>query len=174
MYTIKNYGSLGYQGKIIKVTNEKIALPNGKTSFREVVHHNGGVCILAIKDNKILFVRQFRYPYKEIVYELPAGKLELGEKPQNTALRELQEETGAIATKLYSLGKMYPSPGYTNEVIYLFYTDDYTIGNVQLDSDEFVEVVTLSLDETLQLISEGIIVDAKTIIAIFKYITKKS
>lgn len=163
-----------YKGRVINVTRDMVLLSSGRSAFREVVHHQGGVCVLAIKDNEILLVKQFRYPYKEVLYELPAGKLEIGEIPLETGKRELQEETGALTDVLYSLGMIYPTPGYSNEIIYLFYTESFVFTSANPDEDELVEVVKIPLDLALAWINEGIIVDAKTIIAIYKYMIKKA
>ena len=104
----KNYV---YEGKIIKVRRDKAALPTGKPCTREVVEHNGGVCVAALTDNnELLFVRQFRYPYMEVILELPAGKLEKGEDPFEAGKRELEEETGNVAEKYADLFKFYHTP----------------------------------------------------------------
>ncbi|MFA6627820.1 MAG: NUDIX hydrolase, partial [Bacilli bacterium] len=109
-----------FDGRIIRLTHDEVLLPNGKVSWREVVHHRGGVCVLAVNEESILLVKQFRSPYQAVLYECPAGKLEDSEHPQLAGKRELEEETGAYAACLLPLGIMYPSLGYTNEVIHLF------------------------------------------------------
>ena len=109
-----------FDGRIIHVHVDTVELPNGHTSTREVVAHQGGVCIAALTEqNELLFVRQYRYPYREVVLELPAGKLEKGETPLENGKRELKEETGAQGKGYVSLGKMYPTPGYCGEIIHL-------------------------------------------------------
>ena len=102
-----------YKGKIISLRRDKALLPNGNTATREVVEHNGGVCVAALTDDdEVLFVRQFRYPYMEIIPEIPAGKRDSAyEDPFECGKRELKEETGATAEKFIPLGKLYPSPG---------------------------------------------------------------
>jgi len=158
-----------YQGKIIKVRRDLVTLPNQKEVYREVVEHPGAVVILAINNDEVMFVEQYRYPLQKILLELPAGKIDANESPINTAIRELQEETGAIAKEIIPLGKVYPSPGYCNEVIYLYYTNDFTIANSKLDDDEFLNVRKIKYHDALKMIEDGIIVDAKTIIALYKY-----
>ena len=111
-----------YKGKIINVRRDKALLPNGAEAFREVVEHPGGVTVAALTDkDEVLFVRQFRYPYEEVILEIPAGKRDSrDEAPLECGKRELREETGATAEKYISLGELYPTPGYCGEVIYMF------------------------------------------------------
>ena len=109
-----------YDGKVLHILVDDVELPNGRTSKREIVVHQGGVCVAALdENNNLFFVRQFRYPYKEVVLELPAGKLEMGQTPLENGKRELLEETGCIGYNFISLGQMYPSPGYTGEIIHM-------------------------------------------------------
>ena len=109
-------GEIIYDGKVVKLIKDKVLCPNKKEAYREIVKHNGGSAILPItKDNKILLIKQFRYAYNEVLYEIPAGKLELNEDPYSAALRELEEETGFKVEKLESLGIIYPTCGYTKE-----------------------------------------------------------
>ena len=115
-----------YDGKIIRVERDRVLCPNGKNSYREVVRHNGGAAILCItKDDRVLLERQFRYPYNEVIYEIPAGKLEKGEDPYQAALREFEEETGNHADSLEFLGSIYPTCGYSSEIIYIYLAKDY-------------------------------------------------
>ena len=113
-----------FDGRIVKVFNDDVKLSDGTKAFREVVKHSGGVVILAIKENKILMVKQFRYPMKEVMLELPAGKLEKGEDPFLAAKRKLEEETGYCANKWTDLGFVYTSPGYSDEKLYLYKAED--------------------------------------------------
>lgn len=155
-------------GVIMKVTREKVLLENGNTSYREVVYHNGGVCVLAIKDHKILLVKQFRYPNRINTLEIPAGKLEKNEEPVGCAFRELEEETNHRAKDMKFLFKFMPSPGYTSEWLYLYEAIDFKEVDDSLDGDddEFIDVVELDLDTAYDMINKGEITDAKTIIAI--------
>ena len=109
-----------YNGKVLDVKRDEILVSNGHKSTREVVEHTGGVVIVAKKENKILMVKQFRYPIKTISIELPAGKLEKGENPDFASKRELEEETGYIASVWKSLGYIYTTPGFCDEKLYLY------------------------------------------------------
>lgn len=156
----KNYV---YEGKIINVRRDKAALPTGKPCTREVVEHNGGVCIAALTDkNELMFVRQFRYPYMEVILELPAGKLEKGEDPFEAGKRELKEETGCIAEKYADLGKFYPTPGYCGEIIYLYAGWQLREDDMCLDEDEYLEVEKIPLDKAVDMVLNGEICDGKT------------
>ena len=163
-------GDVIYDGKIIKVIKDKVLCPNGKEAYREVVRHNGGAGILCItKDNKVLLERQFRYPYDEVIYEIPAGKLEAGEEPYSAALREFEEETGNKAEYLEHLIDIYPTCGYSSEVIYLYLAKDYVTTKTNLDEDEIIETEYIPLDLVMKMIGEGKIKDAKTICALTVY-----
>lgn len=158
-----------FTGRVITVRKDQVLLPNGNEGIREVVHHRGGVAVLAVVNEQIWMVQQFRYPYQQVLYELPAGKLEANEIPLSAGIRELEEETGLIATSLTSLGYLYPSPGYCDEVIHLFYTESVQLGQATLDSDEFLHSEAIPLTMAYEWIKTGKIVDAKTIIALYKY-----
>lgn len=158
-----------YKGKIVNLRVDEALLPNGRTALREVVEHPGGVCVAALTDKEeLLFVRQFRYPYQEVVRELPAGKLERGEDPLAAGLRELQEETGATAARVSSLGRLYPSPGYCGEVIHLFFAEGLTFGATHPDEDEFLEPERVPLTEAVRAVLAGELPDAKTQVAVLK------
>jgi ADP-ribose pyrophosphatase len=158
-----------YKGKILNLRKDRIRLPNGKEAFREVVEHRGGACCLVLcPDRKILFVRQYRKPYEKSLYELPAGKLEAGESPEVTMVRELAEEAGIIPNSLEKIGIILPSPGYSDEVIHLFYTDDYRETKGSLDEDEFLELVALPVEQVLSMIENGEIADAKSVALILR------
>ncbi|MCC8022282.1 MAG: NUDIX hydrolase [Clostridiales bacterium] len=110
-----------FQGKIFRVKRDKVLLPNGHQSVREVVEHPGGVMVAPLtRDDTLLFVRQYRYAFRDVILELPAGKLEPGENPYDAGLRELREEVGARAEKVVTLGCIYPTVGYCSEVIHLY------------------------------------------------------
>jgi ADP-ribose pyrophosphatase len=109
-----------HKGKILNLRVDDVELPDGNGAIREVVEHSGGSCVLCEKDGKILLVKQFRYPYKEELLELPAGKLNPGETPEQTAIRELEEEGGIKAEKVEKLFDIYPTPAYTNEIIRIY------------------------------------------------------
>ena len=158
-----------YEGKIIKVHVDEVKLQNGKKSKREVVDHNGGVCVAVLTEkNEILLVKQFRYPYKEVLWEVPAGKLEIGEDPFEAMKREQKEETGTTGENYLSLGKLYPSPGYCGEIIYMWACRQISSGELHLDEDEFLEVVKMPMAEAVEKVMNGEIQDAKTQAAVLK------
>lgn len=160
-----------YEGRVISLIKDTVTLPNGDTATREVVTHRGGVGVIAEDENgNILFVKQFRYPYKEVVLEIPAGKRDsLDEDPLECGKRELKEETGATAKNFYSLGSLYPTPGYCGEIIWLFAAKGLELGNQHLDSDEFLNVEKIPLEKAVEMVLEDKIKDSKTQIAILKY-----
>lgn len=158
-----------YSGRIIDVHNDRITLVDGDEAYREVVEHPGGVAIAGLtEDNEILLVRQFRYPYKETIYEIPAGKLEKGEDIKAAGIREFSEECGATAEIFEPFGEVYPSPGYCGEIIRLFYAKNITFGQQHLDEDEFLDVIKMPIKEVVSKIMSGEIKDAKTIAGVFK------
>ena len=162
-----------YQGKILNLRVDEALLPNGKPCQREIVEHSGGACVLYVEDNKIAFVKQYRYAYGESIYELPAGKCDKDELPQKTALRELEEETGIVAKTVTLLHVVYPSPGYTDEKIYVYFAQNGEKATQKLDDGEFLDVVWISTDRVKQMLSSGEIKDAKTIIALQNYFLKE-
>ena len=158
-----------FEGRIIKVLRDTVELENGKTSAREVVCHNGGVCVAALTEqNEVLLVRQFRYPYKEVLLELPAGKLEPGEIPLEAAKREQKEETGTQAEEYLSLGKYFATPAYCTEQIYLWACRVTAFGEQHLDEGEFLEVVTVPLEKAVAMVLNNEIPDGKTQVGILK------
>lgn len=162
-----------YNGKILRLDRDLVKCPNGNEAYREVVRHHGGAAILCLnEENEVLLERQFRYAYDEVIYEIPAGKLEKGEDPYCAALRELEEETGFMANKLESLGVIYPSCGYTDEKIYLFLANDYTKTKTHFDDDEVIETIWVSIKKLKNMILNGEIKDAKTICALNNYLIK--
>ncbi len=155
-----------YKGKILNLRKDQIILPDGKSAEREIVEHSGGACILCEKNGKILMVSQFRYPFKEKILELPAGKLNKGENPIDTARRELEEEGGLKAESLTKLFEIYPSTGYTNEIIYIYKAENVKKSKKHLDDDEFLESVWIEKIKLKEMINKGEIKDAKTLIAL--------
>lgn len=156
-----------YKGKIINLNIHKVILPNNTVAYREVITHPGAVAILPIdKEGKILFVKQFRKAVEEELLEIPAGKMEAGEDPEKCALRELEEETGFLASQLIFISTIYTSPGFSNEVIHIYLAKDLIVGKRNLDEDEFIDLYKYNFIEALNLIKSGKIKDAKTIAAI--------
>ncbi len=158
-----------FNGKVVRVTLDTVALEDGTQASREVVEHPGGVCVSALtEDEELLFVRQFRYPYKEILLELPAGKLEKGQNPLENGKRELLEETGAIGREYMTLGKLYPSPGYCGEIIHLYFCKIDRFERQQLDDGEFLAVEKIPLKKAVEMVLNNELPDAKTQTAILK------
>ena len=163
---------LVYDGRVIKVSRDEVKCPNGEESIREIVHHRGGVGILFKVGNKFIFEKQYRYALGEEIIEMPAGKLEEGEIPLEAAKRELLEETGYRPLEMVHLGDSYPTPGYSSEVIHLYYCPKAVKEERHLDKDEDIELIYLTLEEIEQMIADGKIKDSKTVAAIFLYKTK--
>ena len=155
-----------FEGKIIRVRCDDAELPDGKPCKREVVDHAGGASVLYVREGKVLLVRQFRYPYMEETLEIPAGKLNPGEDPAQTAARELAEETGWQPASVEHMFTIYPTPGYSAEKIYIYRAHGVREGQVHHDEDEFVTAAFYPIDEVLSMIEKGEIKDAKTIIAL--------
>lgn len=156
-----------YQGKIINLRQDKVKLPDGRETIREIVEHPGAVVVLALTDDdKIVMVRQFRKPADEVLWELPAGKIEPGEDLKNCALRELEEETGYYPRKIKKLMTFFSTPGFCNEKLTLFLAEDLEKRNKNEDADEFIEVKLIKPNKALKLVQKNIIKDAKTIIGI--------
>ncbi len=158
-----------YQGKILNLRCDDAVLPDGKPCKREIIEHSGGACALYIKEGKVLLVRQYRYAYGESVYEIPAGKLEKGEDPKLAAARELEEEAGVRAEKLNLLYVVYPTPGYTDEKIYIYEAIGGRQTEAHLDEGEFLDVEYIPLEKVKEMLKKGEIRDGKTIIALQAY-----
>lgn len=155
-----------FKGKILNLRRDDVLLPNGKTAIREMVEHSGGSAILCERDNKILLVKQFRYPYNQELYELPAGKLNPGEDPSVTAIRELEEEGGVRAERVVKMFDVYPTPAYTDEIIRIYRAEGITDTAIHLDEDEFLAGEWIEKDKLKSMINNGEIKDAKTLIAL--------
>ncbi len=153
-----------YSGCLLKVQSDVVRLPDGSQSVREHIVHPGAVVMLAALDNgKLLFERQFRYPVGQVFLELPAGKIDHGEPPLDTARRELREETGYRAKSWRHLGTMHPCIGYSNERIEIFLALGLSFIGSALEQGEFLEVIELSLADAMLAIRDGEITDGKTI-----------
>lgn len=157
-----------YRGRIINVRQDRVKTPGGEIAFREVVEHPGAVAILAITaDNEVILVRQYRQPAGKVLLEIPAGKLEPGEEPLQCARRELLEETGLEAGRWKEIFTFYPSPGFCDEIIYLFAAESLKTGfSTAGDPEENIIVERVPLAEAWAQVEEGEIVDGKTIIAL--------
>lgn len=158
-----------FTGNLISLHVDTVQLPDGNTSSREVVTHPGAVAIIAItKDNKLVFVKQFRKPLERTLVEIPAGKIEPNEAPERTAIRELEEETGYTTENLNYLTSFYTSPGFADEIIHLYFTKELIpLEKAVLgDEDEFIEIIELTIEEAEQYVKEEKIYDAKTAYAL--------
>ena len=160
-----------YHGRIVNVHMDEVSLPNGKQSLREVVEHPGGVGILPLDERmQVITVTQYRYAMGQAMTELPAGKLEKGEKadPAAAALRELREEIGAIPGSFVPLGVLHSSPGIFTETLYLYLARDLKFEAPNPDPDEFLKIERIPFDIMVQRIMDGQITDAKTVAAVLK------
>lgn len=158
-----------FDGRVIKVRVDEVVLPNGEVSKREIVNHPGAVAIIALTDEgKLVLVEQYRKALEKAIVEIPAGKLEAGEKPEVTAVRELEEETGYVCEKMEFLTSFYTSPGFADEILYVYKATGLKKkeNKAALDEDEFVELMEVSLEEAVSLMKEQRIHDAKTMFAV--------
>lgn len=158
-----------YKGKILNLRVDDALLENGAPCQREIVEHGGGACVLYVENDNVLFVKQYRYAYGESIYEIPAGKLNVGENPKIAAARELEEETGIKASSLELLYELYPTPGYTNERIYVYRAFEGEQGRAHLDEGEFLDVEWLPIAQVKEMLKKGEIKDAKTVVALQAY-----
>jgi ADP-ribose pyrophosphatase len=162
-----------YEGRILNLRRDKVQVVNGGVSYREIVEHNGGVALIAVKDDlKVIMVKQFRKPIEHVTLEVPAGKIEKGEDPYTTAVRELKEETGYTAKNIELICKFYPSVGYSMESLYIYLCTDLTPGDTEFDEHEALDVLEYDLDELYNMAIEGELEDAKTIIAVIQAWTR--
>ena len=158
-----------YSGPLFTVHTDRVLLPNGNTSFREVVEHMDGVAVLPLDErNNVLTVTQYRYVFGRTLLEIPAGKLDPGEDPVSGALRELKEETGAVPDTFLPLGHIIPAPGCYSEILHLFLARGLHMEEQHLDPDEFLNVERIPFDEMVHRCMSGEIEDAKTIAAVLK------
>ena len=158
-----------FDGKVVKLRVDTVTLPDGKEQTREVIGHPGGVGIIALdSDNNVLMVRQFRPGAKGILLEIPAGKLEYGESPEECGKRELLEETGFYAGEFTHLARFYVTPAYCEEVINIYFARDLKKGKQCLDDGEFLNVEKIPFDELYNMVLNNEILDGKTIISVLK------
>ena len=152
-----------YTGKTISLRVDTVEIPNRGYKKREIVEHNGAVGIIAItRENKVVLVKQYRKAIEKELWEIPAGKIEPGENPKESAIRELKEETGYSAQSMKLLHKFYTSAGFSNQKIYIYLAENLTSGSQDFDDDEFIEAKEFSLNEVYDMIYNNDIEDAKT------------
>jgi ADP-ribose pyrophosphatase len=161
-------GELAYDGHFLKVTRDRIKLPDGSETRREFIRHPGAVVILPLlPDGRVLLERQFRYPNDRVFIEFPAGKIDPGEDPLATAKRELEEETGYTAKEWNFVCTIHNAIAYSDEHLDIFLARDLTQGEAKLDEGEFLELFTATVPELLEMVRKGEITDVKTIIGTF-------
>jgi ADP-ribose pyrophosphatase len=152
------------RGHFLHAMRDTVRLPDGKEAFREYVIHPGAVMVVAeLPDGRLVLERQFRYPVQSVMVEFPAGKLDPGEDPWLCAQRELLEETGYTARQWARAGVLHPVIGYSTEVIEIWFAKDLTLGERQLDTDEFLDVFTATPAELMAACQQGLLTDAKTL-----------
>ncbi len=158
-----------YDGIVVKLFSDRVELENGYKATREVIHHPGGVCVVALDDDENVFmVEQFRYPFGEVLVEVPAGKLEYGEDPETCGRRELREEAGAQAQSFEYLGCLYPTVAYDTEKIHMFLARGLSPCEQDLDEGEFLDVRKMPLKQAFEMAMNNELPDAKTQLAIIK------
>ena len=158
-----------FEGKMITLQVDTVAMPDGRTATREIVKHPGAAAVMALLDGKLLVVEQFRKPLEKFQIEIPAGKLDAGEDPLEAAARELEEETGYRADSLTLVSAFFTSPGFADEKLYLYFAENVTVGTQQTDEDEYLQVEAITLEQAEAYIAEGRISDAKTILAVYAW-----
>lgn len=158
-----------FEGHIVKLVVHQVELPNGKHSQREIVNHNGAVAIIALDDDdNLLMIRQFRLAAEQVLLEIPAGTLEIGEDPDECAIRELREETGYRPGKIERVGGWFMAPGYTTEYIHLYIATDLVHDPISADDDEFIELERVSFDEALARLDRGEIINSTAVAGLLR------
>lgn len=163
-----------FQGKILNLVLDKVAIPQGEEIYREMVLHPGAAAIVPFDDEgNIFLVKQYRHPVGKEIYEIPAGTLEPGEDPKVCAIRELEEEIGYKTDEVTFLMDIYPAVGFSTEIIYIYTARKLVESTQNLDDDEYVDVVKVPFQEAITMITEGKIKDSKTICALLRLATHK-
>jgi ADP-ribose pyrophosphatase len=158
-----------YNGKHFSFVTENITLPNGVETEMAMVRHPGSTGIVPLFDDEtIAMTLQYRHPVGDYLLEIPAGTLDPGESPLDCARRELEEETGLVASKWVALAQTHILPAYSDEIIHVFLARDLTLSKQKLDPDEIIQVVKYRLEDAVQMISEGLITDALSILSIYQ------
>jgi ADP-ribose pyrophosphatase len=162
-----------FEGKILRVRVDDVEASDGHRSTREVVEHRGAVGVVVIHDGHVVLVRQYRHPTGEELLEIPAGKLEEGEDPEATAHRELVEEVGLRAKALEHLATYYTTPGFSNELFYLYIATDLVPEAGQTEAGEVIEVERYPVDRIRELIDTAQVTDAKTLLGLALYLLRR-
>ena len=158
-----------FSGRVVDLSVDKVELEDGTITSREVITHPGGVCVVPINEQgEVYLVKQFRYPFGEVLLEIPAGKLEKGEDHKLCGIRELKEEIGATAEKFEYLGCLYPTVAYDTEIIHMYLAQDLTFGDQNLDDGEFLDVIKMPFDKAIEMVMNNELRDAKTQLALLK------
>ncbi len=159
-----------FNGRIISLNLEEHRLPDGRQAEFEIVRHPGGAAVLPLlADGRVVLIRQFRPSVGGMIWEIPAGRLEEGEDPEDCVARELEEETGYRAASWEKLGKMITAVGFCDEVLHLFVARDLEPVPSAPEADEFIQVVPVPLEDALEMVARGEILDGKTQLSLLMY-----
>lgn len=158
-----------FSGRVVRLVRDTVRLPDGTLAVREVVRHSGAVCVVPLTgEGEVVMVRQFRYPFGKVLLEVPAGKLDPGERSEDCARRELSEETGAVAASLEYIGVFYPTVAVFDEQIHMYLARGLTFGEAHTDEDEFLQIERIPLEKLVNMVLAGEIPDGKTQAALLK------
>ncbi len=158
-----------YEGVILKLRRDRVRMPNGRETVREVVEHSNSVCMVPVdSEGRVVLVRQYRKATESALLEVPAGGIEEGESPEQAAQRELQEEVSQVAGTLRPLAGFWLAPGWCDEYMYTFLATNLSPATLEPDYDEMIDICRVSLSEAMELIETGVIQDAKSIAALLQ------